>query len=57
MRHIKPEKLTELEKLLIAALLNSCPPGCSHEGCGKKGMSDSMYRKGRKEAEKYSNDV
>jgi hypothetical protein len=57
MRHIKPEKLTELEKLLIAALMNSCPPGCSHEGCGKKGMSDSMYRKGRKEAEKYSNDV
>jgi hypothetical protein len=54
MRHIKTDKLTELEKILISALLNSCPPGCSHEGCSKKKMNESIYRKGLREANKYS---
>jgi hypothetical protein len=53
MRYIKPEKLTELEKILIEALLNSCQPGCSHEGCSRKRMIESLYRKGMDIAEKY----
>lgn len=53
MRYIKEEKLTELEKILIESLLNSCQPNCSHEGCSRKRMLESLYRKGMDIAEKY----
>lgn len=55
MRYIKPEKLTNLEKILIESLLNSCQPGCSHEGCSEKRMMESLYRVGMNIAEKYRN--
>ncbi len=51
MRFVAPEKQTELEKLLIAALLNSCAPDCSHEGCFRK--NSKSYEKGYTEAKKY----
>lgn len=53
MRYIKPAKLTELEKLLIEALLIACQPGCSHERCAHKAYQDRAYWKGLAEAEKY----
>ena len=52
MRIVPPEKQTELEKLLIAALLNSCAPGCSHEGCNKK--NSKAYDKGYAEARRHA---
>ena len=54
MRFIKPDKLTPLEKILIKALLNSCPPLCSHEGCSAKRMEYNAYEKGSDIAEKYN---
>lgn len=53
MRYIKPEKLTPLEQLLIAALQNSCPPLCSHEGCSAKRMNSNSYYRGSDMANKY----
>lgn len=53
MRYIQPSKLTELEKLLIKALVNSCMPLCSHEGCSQKRMSTDIYEQGLTQAKKY----